>query len=68
MNAQKTEDRLLSRAEVTARTGLPRSTLYRLMTNGEFPTNVRLGPRVVRWSLDEVEAWLATRPRFERRR
>ncbi|MCY4239066.1 MAG: AlpA family phage regulatory protein [Rhodospirillaceae bacterium] len=57
-------DRLLDREEVSARTGLPRSTIYRLMSEGNFPLNIRVGARAVRWSETELEAWLASRPRY----
>ena len=56
-------DRLLNRAEVEAKTGLGRSTIYRLMRRGEFPTPIRIGPRAVRWPQSELDAWLASRPR-----
>ena len=54
---------LLRRTEVEARTGLSRSTLYRLMRAGEFPEPLRVGPRAVRWVAGEVDEWLAERPR-----
>ena len=56
-------DRLLHRAEVEAKTGLGRSTIYRLMRQGEFPTPIKIGPRAVRWPQSELDDWLANRPR-----
>ena len=35
--------RLLRRPEVKARTGIPCSTLYRLMANGQFPRPMKIG-------------------------
>ena len=58
-----TEDRLLTRVEVERRIGLKRSALYREMRHGRFPAPYRVGPRAVRWSLREIEAWVASRPR-----
>ena len=56
-------DRLLRRAEVEQRCGLTRSTIYPLMAENRFPRSIQVGPRAVRWSLLELEEWLATRPR-----
>ncbi len=36
-------DRLLRRTDVEVRTGLTRSTIYRLMRAGEFPEPLKLG-------------------------
>jgi len=43
-------------------TGLSRSTLYRLIADGQFPRPVRLGPRAVAWRRVDIEAWSETRP------
>ena len=43
-------------------TGLSRSTLYRLIADGQFPRPVRLGPRAVAWRRSDVEAWSEARP------
>ena len=56
-------DRLLRRQEVETRCGIARTTIYRLMRAGEFPTSLQIGPRAVRWRALEIEAWLAGRPR-----
>ena len=56
-------DCLVTRAEVERRVGLGRSSLYREMREGRFPEPVRVGPRAVRWSLREIEGWVAARPR-----
>ena len=56
-------DRLITRAEVERITGLARSEIYRQMASGSFPRPYRVGSRAVRWSLREVLAWVASRPR-----
>ena len=56
-------DTLLTRQQVEQRTGLARSSIYRLMRRQKFPEPRRLGERAVRWSSQELEAWLADRPR-----
>jgi prophage regulatory protein len=53
--------RLLRFPEVKARTGLPRSTLYLLMRQGNFPKQKRLSERVVAWREDEVQRWIEQR-------
>ena len=58
-----TADRLLRRSEVERRCQISRSTIYRLMRLGQFPEPIRIGPRAVRWSRREIEAYLASRPR-----
>ncbi len=58
-----TNDRLLRLSEVQTRTALGRSTIYRLMRNGDFPEPLKIGARAVRWRESEIEEWLATRPR-----
>ena len=56
-------DIMLRREEVEKMCGLTRSTIYRLMREDKFPLPKRLGPRAVRWSSSEIDAWLAARPR-----
>lgn len=46
-----------------AMTGIPRSTLYKMEAQGEFPRKVKLGGRSVGFYLHEIEEWLASRPR-----
>ena len=55
-------DRLLRRRQVEEVTGLSRSSIYRLMRNGEFPAPVRVGPAAVRWKVSDITAWLESRP------
>jgi predicted DNA-binding transcriptional regulator AlpA len=40
-----------------------RMTLGRWIAENEFPAPVELGPNSVAWIADEVDAWLASRPR-----
>ena len=56
-------DRLLKRHDVEKRCQISRSAIYRLMRTGQFPEPIRIGPRAVRWSESEIDAWLASRPR-----
>lgn len=54
--------KLLTRAEVEARVSLSRTTIYRLMDAGEFPTPIRVGRRAVRWPENEIDEWEDSRP------
>lgn len=52
---------ILRRAQVQARTGLSRSTIYQYIQDGHFPRPLQLGPRAVGWLESEVSAWIAGR-------
>jgi prophage regulatory protein len=47
----------LRRPQVSARYGIPPSTLYERVARGLFPKPVRLGRRAVGWPIAELEAW-----------
>jgi prophage regulatory protein len=51
----------LRKREVLQRTGLSHAALYRLIRAGEFPKQVLVGQRAVRWSSLEIDAWMAGR-------
>ena len=53
--------KMLRRREVQARICLSKSTLYRLISAGQFPRPVPLGIRARGWPEDEVDAWLEAR-------
>jgi prophage regulatory protein len=44
--------------EVKARTGLSRSTVYLRISEDNFPSPIKLGPRMVGWLEADIEAWL----------
>lgn len=54
--------RIYRRREVEALTGLSRSTIYRLMTEGHFPRPVRLTGKAVGWPEAAITDWLNGRP------
>jgi prophage regulatory protein len=56
-------DCLLSLAQVTAKTSLSRSTIYRKMDAGTFPIAVQVTEFRVAWWLSEVDEWNRSRPR-----
>jgi prophage regulatory protein len=52
---------ILRVAQVKARTGLSRSSIYNFIKAGRFPQSVLLGARAVGWLDHEVDAWLESR-------
>lgn len=54
---------ILRIGQVCKETGLGRTTIWRKERAGDFPQRIRLGAAAVGWSAEEVEAWLASRPR-----
>lgn len=52
---------VLRRADVERATGLPRSTLYEMMSKGTFPKSIPLGKRSVGWLETEILAWQRAR-------
>ena len=58
-NIQSNAYAILRLRQVTARTGLSRSTIYERIKAGEFPAQVPLGARAVGWLEADVNAWIA---------
>ena len=56
------EEKFLKRQEVVEITGLSLSTIYRQIPKGQFPRQVRVGPRAVRWRASDIRAWMDSRP------
>lgn len=52
---------ILRRHEVIRRTGLSNTTLYKRISDGEFPRSVSLGGNIVGWLESEVNNWIASR-------
>lgn len=51
-------DRLIRRPEVEALTGCKKSTIYKLMSEGDFPKPVTLSQKHVAWSESAVLTWV----------
>ncbi len=49
--------------KVREKTGLSRSTVYRRIRRGEFPTPIDLGNGQLGWFDEEIDGWVAARPR-----
>jgi prophage regulatory protein len=52
---------LLRCKAVQERTGLKRSALYKAMSNGDFPTPVKISAKAVAWPSNEVDIWISNR-------
>lgn len=57
-----TPTRLIRLPEVKLRTGLARSSIYRMMEDGGFPRPRKLGPRAVAWLVNDIDQWIDSRP------
>ena len=53
---------LLRLPSVMSATGLGRSTIYRLMAEGQFPRPVQIASRAVAWRRLDIDHWTVTRP------
>ncbi|MBO2660803.1 AlpA family transcriptional regulator [Shewanella algae] len=53
--------KLIRLKKVSELTGLGRSSIYNYMNEGRFPKSVKLGPRLVAWVEEEVQAWIQAR-------
>lgn len=56
-------DELLRLPAVEQATGIKRSTIYKMMSDGDFPRPVSITRRAVGWRRSEVQAWLDARPK-----
>ncbi|MGE8445881.1 AlpA family transcriptional regulator [Comamonas sediminis] len=50
--------RVLKLKDVLSKTGLGKTTLYKLIGLSEFPKPISLGLRSVGWIENEIEAWI----------
>lgn len=44
-------------------TGLARSTIYKLISQNQFPVPIKLSKRAVAWLQSEIESWVSSRVR-----
>lgn len=55
-------DRLLKIDEVIAQTNICRTTIYKFIREGQFPSPVRVGAKAVRWRQSDINEYLASLP------
>lgn len=52
---------ILRRSEVEKRLGIPKSSLYAMVTNGKFPKPIKLNDRSSGWVSTEIDQWIEAR-------
>lgn len=52
------DDRFLRIAEVIKKTGRSRAAIYRMIADGSFPKQEKIGLRAAGWRLSEVMRWM----------
>ncbi|AXF84848.1 hypothetical protein DTO96_100558 [Ephemeroptericola cinctiostellae] len=60
-HTQSFKERLLNLKEVKHRTGLGKSTIYNMITNGTFPKQRAITERRVCWLESEIDKWIASK-------
>ncbi len=53
--------RFIRLPEVMSKTGLARSTIYKLISAGDFPAQVALGARAVAWLESDIHGWMLSK-------
>ena len=59
-NLQEGKDRILRIAEVRRIVGICTASIYSYMKKGEFPNQIKIGPRMVGWLESEIQEWIAS--------
>lgn len=52
---------ILRLPDVIIKTGLSRSSIYKLIKSGNFPDRVSLGPRATGWRSTDIDKWIESR-------
>lgn len=60
MNPTNSSNRFVRLPEVLEMTGLCRSTIYKLIAQGEFPAPYKITRRAVAWRQGELDNWSST--------
>jgi len=53
------QTRLLRLRDVRSLTGLSKSSIYSRISEGRFPKQIALGPRLVVWLEADIQTWIA---------
>ncbi len=61
MNTETYKPRLIRRAEVIARVGLCKASIYNRINSGEFPRPISIGGGRVAWLESDIDQWIAER-------
>src|SRR5690349_16053729 len=57
--AMREPDRIIRLKTVLARTGLSRSTIYRKIAEGTFPTQIKISVNGTGWHESDINRWIA---------
>jgi prophage regulatory protein len=57
------QHKLIRLPTVKAITGLPKSTIYRKISERSFPKQYPLGPKTVAWLESDIQKWIEERVR-----
>lgn len=60
--------RFMRLPEVCKAAGISKSTIWERVRRGMFPHPVKVTDKCTAWRSDEVEAWMASRPRVDVRK
>lgn len=55
------QQKILRIADTVKKTGLSRSTIYRLLEAEDFPSPIRLSKRAIGWTEAQLNEWIASR-------
>jgi prophage regulatory protein len=58
---QREQEKFWRLHEVESITGLKKSTIYRMISEGLFPSAIRISARCVAWNSSSINAWLQER-------
>lgn len=53
--------RVIRLPEVMRKTGLGRTSLYKMSTSGQFPASISLGGKAMGWIEAEIDRWIEER-------
>ena len=56
---KNSQHKLLRLPQVKSITGLSKSTIYARISDGTFPRQIPLGPRLVVWVESDIQNWIA---------
>ncbi len=55
------QQKILRVADAVQKTGLSRSTIYRLLEAEDFPEPIRLSKRAIGWTEEQLNGWISSR-------
>jgi prophage regulatory protein len=55
------QERINRLHDLKSRLGLSKTTIYKMISNGDFPKAIQLTERSVGWKESDIQAWIASR-------